>query len=67
MYTVRNFQTKKELKQAVESGEKVRLFAPGLGAPKVNGWETVEGPHYPQIHRFYAQVLMQDGVVVKVK
>lgn len=67
MYTERNFRTKKEFKEAVTKGEKVRLFAPGLGAPAVNGREFVEGPHYPAPHTWYAEVQMVDGIVVKVK
>lgn len=67
MYTTTNFKTKKALKEAVGRGDKVRLFAPGMGSPKVDGAEFVEGPHYPSPHSWYAQVTMQDGVVVKVK
>jgi hypothetical protein len=67
MYTVKNFKTKKELKEAVASGEKVTLYAPGLGTPKDNGKEYVEGPHYPKPYTWYAEVDMKDGVVVKVK
>lgn len=67
MYTEKNFKTKKEFKEAVAGGEKVRLYAPGLGTPKENGTEYVEGPHYPKPHTWYAQVEMKDGVVVKVK
>jgi hypothetical protein len=47
--------------------EPVTLFVPGLGTPVQNGWETVEGPHYPQPHRWYAQVEVKDGIVIKVK
>lgn len=89
MYTITNFKTKKQLKEAVdhwlsynglteaEKTEKehigfqappaVKLFAPGIGAPKENGREYVEGPHYPEPHRWYAQVEVKDGIVVKVK
>jgi len=67
MYTKTNFKTKKQFKEAVASGQEVRLFAPGLGSPKENGTEYVEGPHYPQPHSWYAQVEMKDGVVTKVK
>lgn len=66
MYTSRNFKTKKALKEAVARGERITLFAPGLGTPKENGYETVEGPHYPEPHKWYARVLVRDGVVVKV-
>lgn len=67
MYTSFNFKSKKALKEAVAAGQRVTLFAPGLGTPKENGTEFVEGPHYPEPHRWYAQVEMRDGVVVKVK
>lgn len=67
MYTDTNFKTKKALKEAVEQGKEIRIFAPGIGTPKQNGTEYVEGPHYPEPHRWYAQVQMKDGLVVKVK
>ena len=67
MYTVQNFKTKKALKEAVAAGTKVRIFAPGLGTPKENGIECLEGPHYPAPHTWYAEVVMENGFVVKVK
>ena len=67
MYTYRNFKTKKELKEAVARGDKVEIYAPGLGCPVYNGTEVLEGPHYPEPHRWYASVEMRDGCVVKVK
>lgn len=67
VYTTTNFPTKKALKEAVKEGREVRLFAPGVGAPKTNGTEAVEGPWYPQPHRWYAEVEVKDGRVVKVK
>jgi len=67
MYTHVNYQTKKALKEAVARGDTVTLFAPGIGAPQDNGTEYVEGPHYPEPHRWYATVQVKDGKVVKVK
>jgi hypothetical protein len=79
MYANRNFKSKKEFQAAVAAWnsatavsedahcEPVTLFAPGLGAPAVNGTEYVEGPWYPAPHRWYAQVEVRDGIVVKVK
>lgn len=67
MYSTRNFKTKKALKEAVAAGDQVTLYAPGLGTPKVDGTEYVEGPWYPEPHRWYAQVTMEAGIVVKVK
>jgi hypothetical protein len=67
MYTCKNFKTKKALKEAVKAGEKITLYAPGLGTPKDNGIEFVEGPHFPSSHTWYAQVTMKDGIVIAVK
>jgi len=67
MYTDKNYQSKAELKRDVASGKKVTIYAPGLGTPVVNGKETVCGPHFPAPHRWYAEVIMKDGVIEKVK
>jgi hypothetical protein len=67
MYTDINFKTKKALKDAVAAGKKIMLYSPGLGTPKRDGDEYVEGPHYPEPHRWYAKVVMKDGYIVKVK
>lgn len=66
MYTSRDFKTKKAFKEAVAKGEKITLYAPGLGTPARNGTDFVEGPHYPKPHTWYAKVLVKDGYVVKV-
>lgn len=67
MYADTNFKTKKDFKAAVAAGKSVTLYAPGLGSPKVNGMDFVEGPWYPKSHTWYAQVEMKDGIVIKVK
>ena len=67
MYTNINFKTKKAFKEAVAKGEKVTLYSPGIGEPRQNGIEYVEGPHYPEPHRWYAEVKVKDGLVVSVK
>jgi len=78
-YTVKNFKTKKELKKAVDdynyamAGNKtnypVRCYQPGLGPDLSNytGKITLEGPHYPKPHTWYAEAWLENGVVVKVK
>lgn len=72
MYTTLNFKSKKALKEAVDAfnkgeGPKVTIYAPGLGKPKENGEEFLEGPWYPKAHTWYAEVVMKDGGVIKVK
>lgn len=70
MYVSPNFKTKKALKEAIDNGEKIAVFQPnnifGIEPPK-NGTVTLEGPHYPEPHRWYAQGEMKDGELVKVK
>lgn len=66
MYVSPNFKTKKALKEAVANGERVEVFSPGPFPAKQDGRESIEGPHYPKPHTWYAQVDVVDGVVVKV-
>lgn len=66
MYVNPNFKTKKALREAVAAGEEVTVFSPGPFPPNKNGVETVEGPHYPEHHKWYATVEVKDGKVVKV-
>ena len=66
MYVSPNFTTKKALKLAVKDGQRVEIFSPGPFACKQNGQESIEGPHYPQPHRWYARVEIRDGLVTKV-
>lgn len=67
MYVRPNFKSKKALKEAVKNGDQVAVFSPGPFPAKENGTVAVEGPHYPEPHRWYASVEVKDGYVVKVK
>lgn len=69
MYCNKNFKTKKALKEAVEKGEKHGVFQPGPfgGQPQKEGKATLSGPHFPQPHKWYAEVELKDGYIVKVK
>ena len=68
MYTTRNFRSKKELVEAVKNGERVSYYQPGpFGGSEVrDGTIFLEGPHYPEAHKWYAQAIAKDGVIVKV-
>ena len=68
MYTVVNFKTKKDLKAAVADGQKIRVYQPGPfgGNEPIEGDVTLEGPHYPEPHKWYAQGILKDGFLVKV-
>jgi hypothetical protein len=65
-YVHPNYRTKKALKDAVASGIRPEVFSPGPFGCKSDGIEYLEGPHYPEPHRWYAKVQVQNGVVVKV-
>ena len=72
-YVDPDYKTKKAFKEAVKAGVQHRPYNPS-GMFPLNGrdqdWSghtTVEGPHYPKPHTWYAQVDVADGVVVKVK
>jgi hypothetical protein len=70
MYTHINFRTKKALKEAVANGVAVRVYQPGgmFDVPAGPGSGTVEGPHYPEPHRWYASVTYDENhVILKVK
>jgi hypothetical protein len=69
MYTTRNFKTKKELKEAVARGETVTVYQPGPFGDSYHseGIVYLEGPHYPEPHRWYAQAWLKNSCVVKVK
>ena len=65
-YATGNPRTKKELKLAVASEHPPKVFSPGPFGCKLDGVEFIEGPHYPEPHRWYAKVQVEGGVIVKV-
>lgn len=67
-YTDKNFKTKKALKEAIAAGEEITVYQPGgmFPAPR-DGKVTLEGPHYPAPHTWYAQGVLKDGLLVSVK
>jgi len=70
MYTSRNFKTKKALKEAIASGERITVYQPGPfggNEPRDADYVALEGPHYPEPHRWYASGVLKDGVLVSVK
>jgi hypothetical protein len=67
MYAVGNPKTKKELKERVAAGKQVEVFQAGPFPAQQNGTVCVEGPHYPQPHKFYATCIIKDGIIQSVK
>jgi hypothetical protein len=66
MYVDPNFPSKKALRDAVKAGRVVAVFSPGPFPCPQEGRVTVEGPHFPQPHKWYAQVEVKAGQVIKV-
>ncbi len=68
MYTTRNFKTKKALKDALAAGEKITVYQPNdmFGADTYEGTCFLEGPHYPEPHKWYAKGTLKDGYLVKI-
>ena len=69
-YVNPNFKTKKALKDAVANGKYVSVFYPGIqGEDLSKGIHSIaiEGPHYPEPHKWYASVTIVDGKVIKVR
>ncbi len=55
MYASGNPRTKAALKRWLSEGRKVYPYNPSLGAdPKPGQRVTLEGPHYPKPHTWYA-------------
>lgn len=65
-YASINFKSKKALREAVESGVEVQVESPGPFGCKSDGTEFVEGPWYPEPHRWYANVEVRNGVIVRI-
>lgn len=70
MYVTPNFRTKKAFKEAVAAGEEITVFQPNALAGDVELKDAkvcVEGPHYPEPHKWYATVTITDGKITKVQ
>jgi len=48
----------------------VTVFQPNGGLfgqhPQKDGTCSIEGPHYPEPHKWYASATLKDGIVIKV-
>ena len=71
MYTGRNFRTKKQLTEALKAGDVVTYYQAGGIFPTPmhpdGGTVYLEGPHYPEPHRWYATAKVKNGLVLSAK
>lgn len=68
-YVYPNYKSKKAVKEVIKAGEKVTCSenTPQGKVTLFNGTACVEGPHYPEPHRWYGQVEVKDGFVINIK
>ena len=72
MYIEGNPKTKKAFRAMVaeeqEGGPQVEYYQPGPfgGNEPLNGTIYIEGPHYPEAHSWYADVEVENYVVIKI-
>lgn len=46
---------------------RLSVYSPGPFPAPQEGTTTLEGPHYPEPHRWYASAEVSNGTVIKVK
>lgn len=67
MYTIKNYLTKKALITDLKAGVEIMVYAPGLGSVPNDGPVSLEGPHYPKAHTWYASGVMKNGALASVR
>lgn len=65
LYTTTQYETVDELRNALERGE--RISVQPLDDKPVNGIVGIEGPPYPARPTWWAEVVVDNNTVVKVK
>ena len=67
-YVHPNYLTKREFLDAVKAGKEHQTYNPsGMFPATQNGRDTVEGPHYPRPHKWYSEVIVEQGIVKSAK
>ena len=67
MYAEGNPKTKKALVEMVQDGKCVKAFQPGPFPAQTEGNAVIEGPQYPEAHKWYASVVLKDGRIVAIQ
>lgn len=65
-YTNKDYKSKKALIEDHKNGVDISVYQPGPFGPDVkDGNISLEGPHYPKAHTWYASAEVKDGKIVK--
>jgi hypothetical protein len=68
MYTYKNYKTKKAMIEDFKAGVKISVYQAGGMFPGANsGRVSLEGPHYPAAHTWYASAVIENEIVISVK
>jgi hypothetical protein len=66
-YTTTNYKSKKALVEDFKAGKVIEVYQPGCFGPEVkDGRVSLEGPHYPEPHKWYVSCEVRCGVIVKI-
>lgn len=66
-YTTKNYRTKKALIADFKAGIPIECYQPGGFFPLREGSNSLEGPHYPEPHRWYASCVIVNGKATAIK
>jgi hypothetical protein len=67
-YVSPNFKTKKALAEHLKRGLPVNVYEPsGLSPVPKDGEVSLEGPHFPAPHTWYAEGKMVDGKLASIR
>jgi len=67
MYTNFNYASKAAIKRDLEAGKSIECHSPGPFPSPTDGRISLEGPHYPKPHKWYAEGTMKDGRLISIK
>ena len=67
MYAIENFKTKKAFLQAIKDGKKLTIWSPGPFPAPTSGKTTIEGPWFPEPHKWYAEAHLDNGIIIAAK
>ena len=63
-YTMKNYKKKSEIKADWLAGKDIGVYQAGGMFPLQNGEVTIEGPHYPTPHTWYARCYQIGGMMI---